>query len=326
MKFKRFLMFVFAVLLIAFCAMQAACGSENSAFVQGYAWEDANQDGLINQTEIKLGNVEVCLYSDTGSLISTTTTSNEGYYSFMDLQDGRYYVQFATPSNYQIVTHLDPIAVDPATGKSENFIISDTSRSVTVGTGMKLPSSNVVRNNVTPALTQDSVSITASEDTTASQYNPTSNYGSGENLFLQDNSQVYLRFPLDQLPDNFTLISASLDLFIRNSSNPADALAAISYPDQSSYWMEGSLTWNNMPSQASNAPAFYSQLASNSGQNPMDSFDVTGLLQSYMQENPDAPQFDIMLSYYQGEYMAQQWYSREGLYPPQLSVTYSYSP
>jgi len=303
--------------------------------VQGYAWEDTNENSLINQNETKLSNIEVRLYSDSGSLIGTTTTSNEGYYSFTDLQNGRYYVEFGIPNNYQIVTHLGTIAVDPATGKSENFIISDTSRSVTVGIGMKPGSENPDHGNggqESKPTEQSSgggqtipgsVSITASEDTTASQFQPSANSGNMGSLCLQDNSQVYLRFPLGELPDVFSLVSAVLNLSISNSSHPADAQAAITFPAQNPPWQEGTLTWANMPPQATGAPALYSQLVDNPGGGEMDSFDVTELFRAYLQAFPGATHLDLMLSYFQGEYLAQCWHSRESQMPPQLVVNYS---
>ena len=318
-----------AMLFAFFTLFQAACEPSphaNFGEVTGYAWTDANQNGSMDSTETLLDHVQVSLYSDSGQLVGTTTTNQYGSYSFPGLQNGSYYIQFTIPKDYQLVAHQGTIAVDPTTGKSGNFTISDSTKVIVLGVGMKLPSESSSQGTVSDQPVQQSVSLTPSADTVASQYNPTGNFGTEDKLWLQNDSQVYLRFPLDQLPKDYTLVSAFLDLFIHNSSNSKDALAAISFPDQNSFWLEGTLTWDNKPAQAPNAPTFFPQLADNNGQGSKDSFNVTDLFQVYLHTYPDAKYFDIMLSYYQGEYIAQEYYSREGILPPELKLSYSYHP
>src|ERR1043165_9378052 len=75
--------------------------------ISGHAWEDANQNGVINQGEDEVRNVEVELYRYTydsetqvyhnAGLVTTTTTDNYGNYSFQGLAGDFYAVYFVPP-------------------------------------------------------------------------------------------------------------------------------------------------------------------------------------------------------------------------------------
>ncbi|WP_162341677.1 SdrD B-like domain-containing protein [Paenibacillus paridis] len=74
-----------------------------------YVWHDRNRDGIQNEDESDgINGVVVKLYKDspTGTPIAVTTTANDttgkpGYYSFKELLEGDYYVQFVLPTDYE---------------------------------------------------------------------------------------------------------------------------------------------------------------------------------------------------------------------------------
>ena len=63
-------------------------------------WEDTNKDGIQDDGEPGIKDVEVTLLNDKGVEINKTTTDEKGNYSFTDLDSGTYTVNFATPDGY----------------------------------------------------------------------------------------------------------------------------------------------------------------------------------------------------------------------------------
>jgi uncharacterized repeat protein (TIGR01451 family) len=72
-----------------------------------YVWYDTNLDGKQDATEVGVPNVTVKLYKADGTLVGTTTTNANGFYQFIDLPAGDYYVQFSLdtlPAGYVITS------------------------------------------------------------------------------------------------------------------------------------------------------------------------------------------------------------------------------
>lgn len=74
------------------CSLPASIGD--------YVWIDTNGNGIQDAGESGLDGVTVRLYDSLGSLLSTTSTSGGGFYSFTNLSPGDYYVEFVLPSGY----------------------------------------------------------------------------------------------------------------------------------------------------------------------------------------------------------------------------------
>ena len=60
--------------------------------ITGVVWEDFDGNGIMDQSENKVSGVSLSLYDETDELITTTTSDENGKYSFSDLQPGNYYV------------------------------------------------------------------------------------------------------------------------------------------------------------------------------------------------------------------------------------------
>lgn len=70
--------------------------STNVYSISGFAYVDANGNGLFDPDEPALSNVSVSLYDDTNNLIVTVLTDANGYYIFTELQEGDYSVNIAS--------------------------------------------------------------------------------------------------------------------------------------------------------------------------------------------------------------------------------------
>ncbi len=67
--------------------------------ISGVAWEDIDGDGERESGDPLLAGYEVSLFDASDMLISTTTTDNNGQYSFTNLPKMDYYVVFELPTN-----------------------------------------------------------------------------------------------------------------------------------------------------------------------------------------------------------------------------------
>lgn len=97
-----------------------------------YVWDDENQNGIQDPTEVGVEGINVFLtgVTNTGDSVNlTTVTDTAGYYAFDGLTQGFYKLEFETPPNnvltYQNIGNdgldSDP---DPATGFTQSFPIS----------------------------------------------------------------------------------------------------------------------------------------------------------------------------------------------------------
>ena len=73
--------------------------------IKGIAWLDKNENGIRENAEITLNNIQVILIDAQTSLeIANTVTNNNGEYEFNDLQSGRYLVVFRYNTNTFSIT------------------------------------------------------------------------------------------------------------------------------------------------------------------------------------------------------------------------------
>ncbi len=109
--------------------------------VGDFVWLDSNRNGLQDFGESGLSYVTVRLHTSSGTLVSTTNTDDDGYYSFTSVAPGSYYIVVVAPSGYAFTTqHVgsDP-AIDSnvnASGQSGTFTVSLGQVNTTIDAGL----------------------------------------------------------------------------------------------------------------------------------------------------------------------------------------------
>jgi hypothetical protein len=107
-------------------AIPGACPGE----IGDYVWHDVNRDGVQDNTEQGIDNVDVQLYRDNGdgifnpaqdTLVGTQTTTAGGKYLFQNLPAGDYWVnvvESTVPDGYSTTTYNSPMLVNLDEGES----------------------------------------------------------------------------------------------------------------------------------------------------------------------------------------------------------------
>jgi LPXTG-site transpeptidase (sortase) family protein len=99
-------------------------GMHQLASLGDFVWNDLNANGIQDAGETGINGVTVNLYSGTGTLITSTQTSNGGAYLFTGLTPGNYFVEFIPLGGY-VISPQDQGASDatdsdasPTTGRT----------------------------------------------------------------------------------------------------------------------------------------------------------------------------------------------------------------
>ncbi|HRG39896.1 MAG TPA: SdrD B-like domain-containing protein, partial [Saprospiraceae bacterium] len=134
--------------------------------IGNYTWIDSNKDGCQTTGELGLNGVTVSLYTSTGTLVTTATTSNNptnglaGYYQF-EVCPGSYYVNFGQPTGYvftgknicgDVPSNSD---ANTTNGNVDPFTIVSGQDNFTIDAGF-IPVGNI-RGNVTADTNNDNV-------------------------------------------------------------------------------------------------------------------------------------------------------------------------
>lgn len=82
------------------------------AQIQGFVWNDVDQDGVQDVNEKGLPNITVKLYDSAKVLVNTAITDKKGRYQFDKLTPGDYYVKVVPSAGY-VISPIDQ-AVDEA--------------------------------------------------------------------------------------------------------------------------------------------------------------------------------------------------------------------
>jgi len=80
-------------------------GQSLIAAINGSVWFDENQDGFMNNSEVKMKEVTVRLYDSNFNVIETIQTDLSGDYTFGNLTPGDYFIQFDSPSGYSYTSY-----------------------------------------------------------------------------------------------------------------------------------------------------------------------------------------------------------------------------
>lgn len=76
-------------------------GAYKPATIGDRVWNDLNKNGVQEQGEPGVANVIVRIFNQSGTLLETTSTNAQGLYSFNNLRQRLYYLQFSLPAGFQ---------------------------------------------------------------------------------------------------------------------------------------------------------------------------------------------------------------------------------
>lgn len=71
--------------------------------LSGKAFIDENRNGIYDSGDTLLKTSVVKLLNESGTVVKTTQTNNNGEYTFENVEKGNYYVEFTIPSNYETI-------------------------------------------------------------------------------------------------------------------------------------------------------------------------------------------------------------------------------
>ncbi|MDL2261509.1 hypothetical protein LJC08_04685 [Methanimicrococcus sp. OttesenSCG-928-J09] len=78
-----------------------------STLISGHVWNDINRDSVRDDTEVGISPATVNLLNDGLEVLSSTTTDNNGYYYFIDLDlDKDYFVQVHIPDGFNHISEF----------------------------------------------------------------------------------------------------------------------------------------------------------------------------------------------------------------------------
>ena len=97
------------------CPSDVNLGNVYKCCIDGYKFEDLNENGVMDAGEAGLAGWTIILLDDTESEIARTTTNDCGYYEFCGLLPGTYYVTEEVQDGWVAVTEL-PVMVSFAAG------------------------------------------------------------------------------------------------------------------------------------------------------------------------------------------------------------------
>ena len=106
-------------------------------------WYDKNGNGLQDDTERGIENVNVKLYQN-GNLLATTTTNSDGKYSFKNLLHGDgYVVEFDIPKGYIVTTKGNGDSSEDSDinsdGKTDTITLDENSKNLKIDAGLFAP-------------------------------------------------------------------------------------------------------------------------------------------------------------------------------------------
>jgi len=119
-------------------------GMYETASIGDFVWEDLDGDGVQDAGEPGLPGVVVNLYDSAHNPVDTTITDIDGFYQFIDVVPGDYYLEFVLPAGYvfspqdQTVDTVDSDA-DTTTGKTATITLTPGETDNTWDAGMYAP-------------------------------------------------------------------------------------------------------------------------------------------------------------------------------------------
>ncbi|MGB0931582.1 MAG: SdrD B-like domain-containing protein, partial [Chitinophagales bacterium] len=108
-----------------------------AATIGDWVWADANNNGLLEGGEGGIGDTAIELFDNTGTLIATTESNHDGYYTFNDLAAGTYTVSVVESTLVAPLTTSGSYTITLA--ENENYLTADFGQLTTFSTNNKPP-------------------------------------------------------------------------------------------------------------------------------------------------------------------------------------------
>ncbi|KAA3643412.1 MAG: DUF3048 domain-containing protein [Chloroflexi bacterium] len=84
---------------------QPSNGNEESYLIGDFVWEDLNENGVQDEGEPGLANVQVVLLSTSGEVLADTLTDEDGAFSFsVSGEDVQYQIRVVSPEGYSVTS------------------------------------------------------------------------------------------------------------------------------------------------------------------------------------------------------------------------------
>ena len=80
--------------------------------INGFAWNDADKDGVKDTGESNISNIRVLLITGTGTIVEETITSQNGYYEFSSVTPGTYRIVFEYDSSTYYISPYKVNGID----------------------------------------------------------------------------------------------------------------------------------------------------------------------------------------------------------------------
>jgi Subtilase family/SdrD B-like domain/Cadherin-like/Putative Ig domain/CARDB/Domain of unknown function (DUF4114)/Bacterial pre-peptidase C-terminal domain len=102
-----------------------------TATIGDFVWVDTNGNGIQDTDEPGLEQVTVNIYDNGETLVSTTTTNINGFYSFTEIDPGDYFLEFIAPTSYLFTPEnqgdddITDSDVNQTTGKTLIFTVEE---------------------------------------------------------------------------------------------------------------------------------------------------------------------------------------------------------
>jgi hypothetical protein len=105
------------------------------AVLRGRVWDDANHDGIRQDTERGYSGLTVTLYTGRVQIVATAITSATGEYEFTNLQALSYTVGFALPKDYSFTL---PLSSQATASTDSNVNANGLTDEIAIGAGDEL--------------------------------------------------------------------------------------------------------------------------------------------------------------------------------------------
>ena len=150
------------------CNMSVDAGFFRTASLGDFVWYDYDCDGLQDDNEPGAPGVRIELHNIGDDMLASTITNADGYYSFVNLPPGEYYVKFIAPDGYSLTTanagDNDDIDSDAVTaeGKTELLVINSGDFISNIDAGLKGSSDVALDKTVSASVVDPGQTVTFS--------------------------------------------------------------------------------------------------------------------------------------------------------------------